>query len=114
MDQSNPSLANATQSSLERESMIDPHLPSWAKLAGYIPCSEEDSTHLVVGTGEIQYGVCGSGILAYCSDQLAAWRCRREILKDSRAEVQVLLNTPDNREAIHLALCSILQEESQK
>jgi hypothetical protein len=85
-------------------------LPSWALLAGYLPSSEEEATHLVVGQGEILLGKSGYGILAYCSDQLSAYRCAREIRKDPTAEVMVLPNSFKLRCQVTLILQDMLRE----
>lgn len=86
-------------------------LPSWASAVGYLPCSEEEATHLVVGTGEILLGKIGAGVLAYCDNEFLAYRCRREILKDPRAEAMVLPNSQETRESVAQVLQGILKED---
>lgn len=86
--------------------------PSWTEGCGYTPCDEEEATHLVVGDGEMKYGQMGCGILAYCSNQIMAWRCLREIKKNPLANAQVMPNSLELREGIERALLEKMREEN--
>lgn len=89
-------------------------LPSWAGPSGYLPCNEDEATHLVVGVGEVSFGKSGAGILAYCDNEFQAYRCAREIRKDPRAEVLVLVNSFELRSQITMVLREMLMELTVK
>lgn len=89
-------------------------LPSWASAARYFPVPENVAQFLVIGCGEVSLGKHGGGILAWCPDQLSAWRCAKEIKKDPAAEVMIVQNTAEIRKAVEMTILLQIAEAEEE
>lgn len=95
-------------------SFDDSDLPSWAVAARYLPVPEDVAQFLVIGCGEVSLGKHGGGILAWCPDQLSAWRCAKEIKKNPQAEVIIVQNTMEIRKAVEMTILLQMAEMEEE